>query len=115
MRTHYLASESEPDNANYVFTYTIMIANVGQVAAQLISRHWVITDGSGEQQEVRGLGVVGHQPLMQPGEGFEYTSGCVLPTPIGTMRGNYQMAAEDGTPFEAVIPEFMLSAPHTLH
>ena len=97
------------------FAYTITIQNVGQVAAQLIARHWVITHASGLVEEVKGLGVVGQQPLLQPGEAFEYTSGCQLDTPVGIMRGTYQMMAEDGTAFEAEIPEFTLSIPRVLH
>ncbi len=113
--TQYVADQSEPPAGRYVFAYTIGITNVGTVAAQLISRHWVITDADGQVQEVRGLGVVGHQPLLQPGERFEYTSGCSLATPVGTMRGSYQMTAEDGAQFEAPIAEFVLSMPRTLH
>ena len=89
--------------------------NVGTVAAQLVARHWVITDSNSRVQEVRGLGVVGEQPLLQPGEKFENTSGCQLETPVGTMRGTYQLVAEDGTAFEAEIPEFTLSIPRVLH
>ncbi len=111
----FIADQSAPDNDRYVFAYTITIENVGTVAAQLISRHWIITDAGDEVQEVRGLGVVGHQPLLQPGERFEYTSGCQLDTPVGTMRGSYQMTAEDGTQFEACIPEFTLAVPRVLH
>ncbi|PIV72492.1 MAG: Co2+/Mg2+ efflux protein ApaG, partial [Rhodocyclales bacterium CG17_big_fil_post_rev_8_21_14_2_50_68_7] len=95
----YLEDQSDPQAGRYVFAYTITIRNTGTVAAQLISRHWIITDAQGQVQEVRGLGVVGQQPLLQPGERFEYSSGCALPTPVGTMRGSYQMVAEDGTPF----------------
>lgn len=111
----FIADQSDPDNDRYVFAYTITLENVGTVAAQLISRHWIITDAGDEVQEVRGLGVVGHQPLLQPGESFEYTSGCQLDTPVGTMRGSYQMTAEDGTQFEACIPEFTLAVPRVLH
>jgi ApaG protein len=111
----FLADQSNPENDHYVFAYTISIRNAGAVAAQLVSRHWIITDADEEVQEVRGLGVVGNQPLLQPGEVFEYTSGCALPTPVGTMQGSYQMVAEDGTHFEAEIPEFTLAVPHTLH
>jgi len=111
----FIADQSDPDNDRYVFAYTITLENVGTVAAQLISRHWIITDAGDEVQEVRGLGVVGHQPLLQPGERFEYTSGCQLDTPVGTMRGSYQMTAEDGTQFEACIPEFTLAVPRVLH
>jgi ApaG protein len=111
----YIPDQSDPENERYVFAYTITIENVGSVPAQLISRHWIITDASDEVQEVRGLGVVGQQPLLKPGEKFEYTSGCQLDTPVGTMRGTYQMTAEDGTQFEAVIAEFTLAIPRVLH
>jgi ApaG protein len=113
--TEYLPDQSEPAAARFVFAYTITITNTGGVPAQLISRHWIITDADGKVQEVRGLGVVGHQPLLKPGEHFEYTSGSALATPVGTMKGSYQMVAEDGTQFEAPIPEFVLSMPRTLH
>jgi ApaG protein len=113
--TQYLADQSEPASARYVFAYTITITNTGGIAAQLISRHWLITDADGKVQEVRGLGVVGHQPLLQPGEHFEYTSGCALATPVGTMKGSYQMVGEDGVQFDAPIGEFVLSMPRTLH
>lgn len=113
--THYIAEQSDPAISRHVFAYTISISNTGNVAAQLISRHWIITDAGDEVQEVRGLGVVGHQPLLKPGEKFEYTSGCQLDTPVGTMRGSYQMTAEDGTQFEASIPEFTLAVPRVLH
>jgi ApaG protein len=111
----YIAEQSDPANDSYVFAYAITIENVGTVPAQLIARHWIITDAVGEVQEVRGLGVVGRQPLLQPGEKFEYTSGCQLETPVGTMRGSYQMTAVDGKQFEAVIPEFTLAVPRVLH
>lgn len=111
----FIADQSNPDNDHFVFAYTMTIRNIGSVAAQLVSRHWIITDATDEMQEVRGLGVVGHQPLLQPGESFEYTSGCALPTPVGTMRGTYQMVAEDGTHFDADIPEFTLAVPRILH
>ena len=111
----FIADQSNPDSERYVFAYTITIENVGTVAAQLISRHCFITDSNSRGQEVRGLGVVGEQPLLQPGEKFEYTSGCQLETPVGTMRGTYQLVAEDGTAFEAEIPEFTLSIPRVLH
>ena len=111
----FIADQSDPVNDNYVFAYTITIENVGTVAAQLISRHWVITDAGGKVQEVRGLGVVGRQPLLQPGEQFSYTSGCQLDTPVGTMRGSYQMTAVDGRQFDAEIAEFTLAVPHVLH
>jgi ApaG protein len=113
--TQYLADQSDESAGRYVFAYTISIRNTGSVAAQLISRHWIITDSQGLVQEVRGLGVVGSQPLLQPGESFEYTSGASIATAVGTMRGSYQMVAEDGTRFEAAIPEFTLSVPRVLH
>lgn len=115
VRTRYLEEQSDPAQARYVFSYTITIVNTGTVAAQLISRHWVITDGNANVQEVKGLGVVGHQPLLKPGERFEYSSGTSLPTPMGTMRGAYFFVAEDGERFESPIPEFALALPRTLH
>lgn len=111
----YIPEQSDPENNRYIFAYTITIKNVGSVPAQLVSRHWIITDGNNEVQEVRGLGVVGKQPLLQPGESFQYTSGSSLTTAIGTMKGAYQMVAEDGTHFEAEIPEFVLASPRALH
>ena len=113
--TQYLPDQSDETAARYVFAYTITLRNTGSVTAQLISRHWIITDSQGQVQEVRGLGVVGAQPLLRPGESFEYTSGTAIATPVGTMRGSYQMAAEDGVAFEAPIPEFALSVPRVLH
>ncbi|MFN3883633.1 MAG: Co2+/Mg2+ efflux protein ApaG [Rhodocyclaceae bacterium] len=115
VETQYLPEQSDPGANRYFFAYRIHITNVGTQAAQLISRHWIITDAEGRVEEVRGLGVVGHQPFLKPGETFEYTSGCPLSTPVGTMRGSYQMVAEDGTRFEAEIAEFVLSMPRTLH
>ena len=111
----FLAEQSDPENDRYLFAYTITIVNVGDVPAQLVSRHWIITDANNEVQEVRGLGVVGKQPLLKPGDVFEYTSGCQLDTPVGTMRGSFQMTAEDGTQFEALIDEFTLAIPRVLH
>lgn len=111
----FLPDQSDPESERYVFSYTITVRNTGSVPAQLISRHWIITDANAEVQEVRGLGVVGHQPLLKPGESFEYTSGCALNTPVGTMKGSYQMTADDGTQFEAPIPEFTLAIPRVLH
>ena len=113
--TEYLADQSDESAGRYVFAYTITIQNNGAVAAQLISRHWIITDAQGLVQEVRGLGVVGAQPLLEPGQSFEYTSGAAIATSVGTMKGAYQMVAEDGTRFEAPIPEFTLSVPRVLH
>ena len=115
VRTQYLEDQSDAAEGRFVFAYTITITNTGNVPAQLISRHWVITDAEDEEQEVRGLGVVGQQPLLQPGESFEYTSGCALATAVGTMKGSYQMTAEDGTQFEASVPEFTLAMPRVLH
>ncbi len=115
VRTRYLVDQSAPDDGRYVFAYTITLENTGNIAAQLISRHWIITDADGDVQEVRGLGVVGHQPLLEPGQTFEYTSGCSLTTPVGTMRGSYQMTAEDGVQFDAPIAEFVLAMPRVLH
>lgn len=111
----FIPEQSDPDDNRYVFAYTIAIRNVGSVPAQLVSRHWIITDANDQVQEVRGLGVVGKQPLLQPGERFEYTSGSSLTTPVGTMKGSYQMVAEDGTHFDAEIPEFVLAIPRALH
>ncbi len=115
VHTTYIPEQSDPDADRYVFAYTITIANEGTASAQLISRHWIITDAENQVQEVRGLGVVGEQPFLRPGESFEYTSGTSLGTPVGTMRGSYQMVAEDGQKFEAEIPEFTLSMPRVLH
>ncbi|MDP1863669.1 MAG: Co2+/Mg2+ efflux protein ApaG [Thiobacillus sp.] len=115
VNTTYLAEQSDPAADRYVFAYTISIANTGTVAAQLISRHWIITDAENVTQEVKGLGVVGEQPLLQPGESFEYTSGTAMATPVGTMQGTYQMVAEDGIKFDAEIPKFTLSMPRVLH
>jgi len=113
--TSYLAEQSDPASDRYVFAYTITISNTGTVAAQLISRHWIITDAEEVVQEVKGLGVVGEQPFLRPGESFEYTSGTALATPVGKMHGTYQMVAEDGTKFDAEIPAFTLSMPRVLH
>lgn len=111
----YVPEQSDEDGSRYFFAYTIRIANSGSIAAQLISRHWIITDSNERVQEVRGQGVVGEQPRIEPGEVFEYTSSATLETAVGTMRGSYQMLAEDGTKFEAAIPEFTLSIPRVLH
>jgi ApaG protein len=113
--TQYLAEQSDEAASRYVFAYTITLRNTGSVAAQLISRHWIITDAQGLVQEVRGLGVVGAQPRLEPGQSFEYTSGAAIATAVGTMKGAYQMVAADGTRFEAPIPEFTLSVPRVLH
>jgi ApaG protein len=114
-KARYVADQSDPSRDHFVFAYTITIVNTGRVAAQLVSRRWIITDGDHKVQEVKGLGVVGQQPLLKPGETFEYTSGATLPTPVGTMQGSYQMVAEDGESFEAPIASFTLSVPRILH
>lgn len=113
--TRYIPEQSDDAASRYVFAYTINIANTGQVPAQLISRHWVISDANLKAQEVRGLGVVGEQPLLNPGEQYEYTSGTAIATPVGSMKGSYQMVAEDGNHFEVEIPEFILALPRVLH
>ena len=115
VETSYLDEQSDPRQSRYVFAYTITVRNEGQVPARLMTRHWVITDANGKVEEVRGDGVVGEQPLLRPGEHFDYTSGAVLETPVGTMRGSYQMVADDGHRFEAPIAQFTLSIPRTVH
>ena len=115
VKVNYLAEQSDESDNRFVFAYTITLTNSGTVAAKLISRHWIITDASDKVQEVRGKGVVGEQPHLRPGESFEYTSGSAIATPVGTMRGSYQMVADDGTTFEVAIPEFTLSMPRVLH
>jgi len=111
----YLPEQSDPAQHQYVFAYTVRITNTGSLPAQLISRHWIITDGEQRTEEVRGLGVVGQQPLLPPGESFDYPSGCPLSTPVGTMKGTYHCVGENGVPFEVEIPEFVLAMPRTLH
>lgn len=111
----YLPDQSDEKADRFVFSYTISIANLGTIAARLISRHWVITDAYNHVQEVRGQGVVGEQPMLQPGQSFEYTSGTVLATQVGTMRGSYLMRDDDGEDFKVEIPEFVLSVPRVLH
>jgi len=113
--TQFLEEQSDKDKGPYVFAYTIEIENVGDNTAQLLSRHWIITDAHNIVQEVRGDGVVGEQPTLRPGERFEYTSGCPLPTPVGTMRGSYTFVGEGGEQFEVPVPEFLLSMPRVLH
>jgi len=115
VETSYIEEQSDPENDRFVFAYTIIIRNTGHVAAKLMTRHWIITDANNDTQEVRGDGVVGEQPHLNPGEGFQYTSGTVLETPIGSMRGSYQMVTDDGVHFDAEIPMFTLSRPHALH
>lgn len=114
-RCVFVPEQSDEAAGRYVFAYTVTIANEGRRAAQLVSRHWLITDANNQVQEVRGQGVVGEQPLLRPGESFEYTSGTAIATPFGTMRGTYQMVGEDSSRFDAEIPEFVLTVPRTLH
>ena len=113
--THYLSDRSQPESQRYAFAYTITLHNSGQIGAQLLGRHWIITDGDGQVQEVRGEGVVGQQPHLQPGESYTYTSGTLLHTEVGSMYGSYQMLADDGSRFEAPIPPFRLAVPGALH
>lgn len=115
VETTYIREQSEPENNRYVFAYTITITNTGKIPAQLLSRHWVITDANNKVQEVRGEGVVGEQPYLTPGDSFRYTSAAMIETPVGCMQGEYQMVADDGVEFDAQIPVFKLSTPHTIH
>lgn len=115
VQTTYLPDQSNAEESKFAFAYTITITNIGTVAAQLISRHWVITDSNGDVQEVKGLGVVGAQPLLNPNQQFEYTSGTLLSTPEGRMHGSYFIVAVDGTQFEAIIEPFVLTQPRVLH
>ena len=115
VNTRFLDDQSAPADNRYAFAYTITIVNEGTVGARLLSRHWIITDGNGKVEEVRGEGVVGEQPWLRPGDDFEYTSGAVLETEQGTMRGSYGMLADDGPRFDAPIAPFALSVPRTLH
>ncbi|MQT31241.1 Co2+/Mg2+ efflux protein ApaG [Pseudomonas helleri] len=113
--TRYLPEQSQPEHQRYAFAYTITVSNTGTVAAKLLSRHWVITDGDGHVEEVRGAGVVGQQPLIEPGEQHTYSSGSVLTTTVGTMQGSYLMLANDGHQFKAIIKPFRLAVPGALH
>ncbi len=115
VQTHYLEARSDPLDQRFVFAYTITITNHGAIGAQLLTRHWIVKDSDENVQEVRGDGVVGQQPHLLPGESYQYTSGTVLETPVGTMEGSYQMVADDGTSFAAEIPQFVLSAKRILH
>lgn len=115
VESQYLSEQSSPNEGIYSFAYTITITNRGSIPTQLISRHWVIEDGEGDHKEIRGLGVVGHQPLLKPGESFQYSSGSQIPTPAGRMRGSYFFVAEDGERFDADIPSFELNMPRVLH
>ncbi len=111
----YLKEQSKPEQNQYVFAYTVSMENTGSISAKLLTRHWIITDAEGETREVRGPGVVGEHPSLQPGESFQYTSGAILPTPVGSMMGSYQMQDEEGDMFDAVIPVFTLSAEVIFH
>jgi ApaG protein len=114
-QAQYVEMRSQPDEGMWFFAYRIQLENIGDETVQLLSRHWVITDGEGRVEEVRGPGVVGEQPVLEPGEVFQYTSACPLATPFGTMHGSYQMVTADGEHFDAVIAPFLLSIPHALH
>jgi len=113
--TSYIEDQSKPDEGRFVFSYTITILNEGTIAAKLMTRHWIITDANGKVQEVRGEGVVGEQPYLQPGQGFRYSSGAVIETPVGAMQGSYQMIGDDGSSFDAEISPFRLAKPGLLH
>ena len=115
VETSYIPEQSNPDQQRFVFSYTITIRNYGNVPSKLLTRHWVITDANGKVEEVKGDGVVGEQPYLKPNEGFRYTSGTVLETPVGSMQGTYHLVADDGVEFDAPIPAFSLSVPNTLH
>jgi ApaG protein len=115
VRSQYLPERSSPKGGQYAFAYTVRIANEGEETAQLRTRHWVITDGEGKVQEVRGEGVVGEKPILKPGQAFEYTSWCMLATPHGSMQGTYQMVGEDGGQFDAQIAPFTLALPYSLN
>jgi ApaG protein len=113
--TRYLAEQSQPEHERFAFAYTITVRNNGELPAKLLSRHWVITDGDGHVEEVRGAGVVGQQPLIEPGQSHIYSSGTVMTSKVGTMQGTYQMVADDGQHFDAVIAPFRLAVPGALH
>lgn len=115
VESRYAPDQSQPFQSHWFFHYTVRISNEGDETVQLLSRHWIVTDGAGRVEEVRGSGVVGEQPVLAPGETFEYTSGCPLKTSTGSMRGTYQMVSEDGTHFDVEIAPFMLAEPYTVH
>lgn len=115
VETSYISEQSIPEAQRFVFSYTITIRNTGSIAAKLLTRHWIITDAEGNVQEVKGKGVVGEQPDLEPGENFRYTSSAVIETPVGSMHGSYHMIAVDGVEFEADIPAFTISVPNALH
>lgn len=115
VQTQYIEEQSEPDNERFVFGYTVTITNTGELGAKLNSRHWVITDANGEVTEVQGQGVIGEQPFIEPGKSYQYSSGAVIATPIGTMEGDYTMEGQGGAEFKAPIPLFSLTTPGILH
>lgn len=114
-QSQYIEEQSDPEIDRYVFSYTITIRNKGSLPARLLTRHWIITDADGKEQEVMGEGVVGEQPYIKPGDEYQYTSGTMMETPVGSMRGTYQMVDDDGELFDAEIPTFTLSEPYSLH
>lgn len=115
VKTNFIPDQSDPDKGRFVYAYTITISNRGERTAQLLSRHWIVTDANDIKQEVQGMGVVGEQPRLEPGESFTYTSGVVLDTEFGTMEGSYQMRSDNGETFDAPIPTFALVPPHAIH
>ena len=115
VETDYIQEQSLPEKNRYVFAYTVTITNIGSMSAKLLRRHWIITDANNKIQEVHGDGVIGEQPHLKPGQSFQYTSGALLETPVGCMQGTYDMIADDELEFDAAIPVFSLSTPHTLH
>ncbi|CAK0761831.1 DUF525 domain-containing protein ApaG [Gammaproteobacteria bacterium] len=115
VQSTYIPEQSFPAISRFVFAYTVIIRNEGNISARLLSRHWIVTDATGKVQEVRGQGVVGEQPYLRPGESFQYTSGALLETSVGSMYGSYHLMADDGVEFDANIPAFNMSVPHTLH
>ena len=115
VETEYLSNQSQPEDGRYAFAYHITIENCGAGAAQLLSRHWVIVDANQERKEVKGMGVIGEQPLIAAGESYSYSSGVVLDTPVGTMEGSYQLVDKNGDPFDAPIQPFLLSTPNAVH
>ena len=115
VETDYIQEQSLPEKNRYIFAYTVTITNTGSMSAKLLRRHWIITDANNKIQEVHGDGVIGEQPHLKPGQSFQYTSGAMLETPVGCMEGTYDMIADDELEFDAAIPVFSLSTPHTLH
>lgn len=115
VESNYVEEQSDPESNRFFFAYQVTIRNMGQIAAQLKTRHWIITDANGRVQEVRGEGVIGEQPYLEPGQGFQYTSGVMIETPVGSMQGSYQMLADDGVMFDAEIPPFRLAVQDLLH